>query len=71
MEASDELYAATALPPGQEPLVPTEKEACWPPGTVWTFWIWVKISCPCRESNHDSSVVQPEASSLTQWATPN
>ena len=43
-------------PPGKEPPVPAEREAGETSGPVW-------IS-PCRESNHDFSVVQPIAQSL-------
>jgi hypothetical protein len=31
------LHDPTALPPGKDPPVPTEQEAGWTPGPVWTL----------------------------------
>jgi hypothetical protein len=36
MEVSGQLHTPAALPPGKEPLVPTEQEAEWAPEMVWT-----------------------------------
>jgi len=39
VEVSSQLHALAVLPPGKEPLVPTEKEAGWAPEPfVTTQW---------------------------------
>jgi hypothetical protein len=40
------------------PRVPFDKGAGWTLESVWTIWNREKVSCPQRESNHHSSVVQ-------------
>jgi len=38
MEASGQLHAPSALPPGKEPLLPVGKKAGWTPEPFWTRW---------------------------------
>jgi hypothetical protein len=38
MEASGQLHAPAALPPGKELLVPIGWEAVWASEPVWTRW---------------------------------
>jgi hypothetical protein len=46
MDVSGQLHAPAALPPGKEPLVPTELEAGWAPEPFWTRWWREKFSAP-------------------------
>ena len=52
-----QLHTPTALPPGKEPLTPTERG--WvDPSAGLDASEKGRIYCPYQESNHDSSVVQ-------------
>jgi hypothetical protein len=53
-------------PPGKQPPIRIEYEACWAPEMVWTLWRREK-SYPCREWNPD---FQPVAHCSTDWAIP-
>jgi hypothetical protein len=39
MEASDQLYASAALPPGKEISALSGPEAGWAPESVWMLWM--------------------------------
>ena len=54
------VFVPTALLLGTQPPLRTE----WARQPAWTLWKRQKISCSCRESNHDFSADQPAAYSL-------
>jgi hypothetical protein len=60
---SGQLYAPTALPPEKQPMVPVV------PQSRSGSYTENKISCPCRKSSPDSSVVQPGLSRLCRRYT--
>jgi hypothetical protein len=70
MEVSSQLHVPADLPPGEEPPVPIGQEAGWDPEPVWTLRRREKV-CPYRDSNSDTSAVQPVASHYFDWAIPN
>jgi hypothetical protein len=57
----------SALPTGKEPPVPIGQEVGWTSEPVWTTWRRENSSL-YRDSNSDSSVVQPVASRYTDYA---
>jgi hypothetical protein len=63
------LHAPAALPPENELQVPIGQEAEWAPERVWTTWRREK-SYPYRDSNSDTSAVQPVASRYTECDIP-
>jgi hypothetical protein len=56
-----EQHATTALPPRKEPPLPSGYEAGWASEPIWTTWRSEDF-LPYRDSNSDTSVVQPVAS---------
>jgi hypothetical protein len=57
-EASGQLRASAALPPGEEVLVPITNKAWWAPEPILTTWK-SEYFRPYQDSNSDPSVVQP------------
>jgi hypothetical protein len=66
---SSQLQAPAALPLGKEPQAPIEYEAGWAPEPVWRTWRR-ENSWPYRDSNSESSFIQPVTSSYTDCAIP-
>jgi hypothetical protein len=64
-----QLHVPAALLPGKEPPVPIGQEVGWTLETVWTMWRR-ENSRPYWDSNSDPLVVQPIASSYTDYAFP-
>jgi hypothetical protein len=60
MEVSGQLHAPAALPPEKQPPVPIIRGWVGPRAGL-DVTEKIEISCPCRESNPDSWVVQPVA----------
>jgi hypothetical protein len=69
LEVSGQLHAPAALTPGKEPPVPIEQEVRWTSEPVWTIWR-SENSWSHRDSNSDSSVVQPVVSRYTDYVIP-
>jgi hypothetical protein len=69
LEVSGQLHALAALPPEKEPQVPIGQEDGWNSEPVWTIWR-SENSWPHRDSNSDSSVVQPVTSRYTDYSIP-
>jgi hypothetical protein len=63
MEASGQLHAPAALPPGKAPPIPTGYEAWWAPESVWMLWRRDK-SCTARNR---TQVVQLIVHRCTDW----
>jgi hypothetical protein len=53
MEVGGQFHSLAALPPGEEPLVPTEKEAGWTQELVWTQWWRENFPVPAKSQNPD------------------
>jgi hypothetical protein len=66
---SGQIHDPAVLPLEKELPVPIGYEAEWTPEPVWTTWRR-ENSWLYRNSNSNSSVVQPIASRYTDWAIP-
>jgi hypothetical protein len=62
-------YSGRFTPGERTPPVPIGQEFGWTPESVWTMWRR-ENSCPYRDSNSDSSVVQPVANRFTDYTIP-
>jgi hypothetical protein len=69
LEVSGQLYAPAASPPGEEPPVLIGQDIGWTSKLVWTTWRR-ENSWHYRDSNSDTSVVQPVASRYIDCAIP-
>jgi hypothetical protein len=67
MEVSGQPHGPATLPPGKESVVSIGDADKCGPEPVWTLWRW-QIFSPCRESNLNSSTVEPIARRYTDWA---
>jgi hypothetical protein len=56
---SGQFHTPAALSPGKQPRHPLDKRLGG--SRAGTDAVKRKISCPCQESNHDSSTIQPVA----------
>jgi hypothetical protein len=65
---SGQLHAPAALPPGKEPLNTHWIEDWVDPMSAWMI-LRSENSRPYRDSNSDSSIVQPVVSCYTDYAT--
>ena len=57
MKESGQLHAPLAVHMGKDNFVIVESKSGWSPEPVSTLWRRKKVSCLCRESNHDSWLV--------------
>jgi hypothetical protein len=53
-------HVPTALPKGEEPLVPTEYGGGWAPGPVWKLWTRKESGTEPRLSSPQLSAIPPE-----------
>jgi hypothetical protein len=67
MEASGQLHAPAALPPGKEPSVPIRYEAGWAPEPVLMQWWRQKFPAPAGTRTPDHPVRNPAP---YRWAIP-